>query len=1044
MEISDFLGTYPLREDYDFIDKITNKKEFSELKLETNEPIPKRIDGKKQPFKHQQTVARILSSNTTIDSHLIIHGVGSGKAFVSINFAESIMRGDNEYNEKTLVLLPGKLLVKTFKQELMEYSPEYKRDSFEDGKIISNKSIRDNYEIYTYESFAGGKDLLNKGNEISLNHAIKKYSNRVVILDEVQYFNDTENYTGMTREEIRNKKLKKDKSLLSLTRSQTYNIIHRFLHGLKNTKKLLLTATPWRDKPHEIAYIMNLILPLNDENGNHQMPTGNEFIKRYFDGVNLKKEMLSELYNYFKGYVSYLRVPADKMIHKKYVMKKGLENDLNIYADVMSDYQSKIYNLAENKLDAKGKTVNKLNILTLQASNFVFPEDKDDPDKSLYGTSGVGENLVVKRGGRMKSWEDVVRDEDKDVKNRKMIYKKIVNGKVVRIPEGKRVKTKITEAQLSRKLIKELKGADGKRDTIINNIRKYSEKFANCLDEITKSKECSFVYFNIVTGSGAVLFSRLLELLNYSMASDGYNIETKRDRYAILTDATATTNQSASILRRFNRPDNHNGDFIKIIIGSRVVGKGISIFHCKQAHLMTPFWNLSESDQALGRIFRVNSYETLKKLNPGEKITVRIFLHSSVLDSDEKTVEWRMNEVARDKDKMIKQVEHVTKVIASDCILNIERNKLPNELDDTRQCDYTKCDYKCIRYDNVTNNIEEIDTIEGEEDYTTYLMYYSDLKMREIVKLIVKIFSTTFSADLSQIVELLSEYDLSLILKSLNDLVYNRRPIRNKYGFITYLKEDNNLYFLSNNKTKETFLLSYYSENPYMSSNKSIIDLIEKVKAGNTCILIEQLNNLEIEDYSEITNIINMMHPVVVEYILEKSILKTRDGDEGLYKSIVQHLEKYIVKKEDIIIVSYIREKYHSSYRCLIDGKWGDCDDIVKITEKKESKVEVKNTCGNISGTLIDGKFRIKSTKRGKGKMCNTFQLHQLIKIILDCKIEIKIKKTDDIMSKLKGRISKQFDLHSMSIDELQKLYTLNTLKRAELCRILEKHIISN
>ncbi len=60
---------------------------------------------------------------------------------------------------------------------------------------------------------------------------------------------------------------------------------HRFIHLLTNKKVLLLTGTPMKDGPQEIASLMNLILPLTQ-----QMPTNKNFLKEYFPSTEAPKE----------------------------------------------------------------------------------------------------------------------------------------------------------------------------------------------------------------------------------------------------------------------------------------------------------------------------------------------------------------------------------------------------------------------------------------------------------------------------------------------------------------------------------------------------------------------------------------------------------------------------------------------------------------------------------------------------------------------------------------------------------------------------------
>lgn len=87
IKVEDFLGKYPnifniknmsSLNPYsdDFYQAIYSKKEFNELKLESNEPVPTK---KGSLFKRQKIITRFLSSYTPYNSLLLFHSMGSGK-----------------------------------------------------------------------------------------------------------------------------------------------------------------------------------------------------------------------------------------------------------------------------------------------------------------------------------------------------------------------------------------------------------------------------------------------------------------------------------------------------------------------------------------------------------------------------------------------------------------------------------------------------------------------------------------------------------------------------------------------------------------------------------------------------------------------------------------------------------------------------------------------------------------------------------------------------------------------------------------------------
>ncbi|TPX63955.1 hypothetical protein SpCBS45565_g06238 [Spizellomyces sp. 'palustris'] len=80
----------------------------------------------------------------------------------------------------------------------------------------------------------------------------------------------------------------------------------------------------------------------------------------------------------------------------------------------------------------------------------------------------------------------------------------------------------------------------------------------------------------------------------------------------------------------FNSDLNKNGEYVKIFLGSRVIGESITFFNVRQFHGVTPHWNDSTIDQAIGRVVRNGSHSALEP----EKRQVDIYINAAVLPDD--------------------------------------------------------------------------------------------------------------------------------------------------------------------------------------------------------------------------------------------------------------------------------------------------------------------------------------------------------------------------------------------------------------------------
>ncbi|GAG29697.1 unnamed protein product, partial [marine sediment metagenome] len=220
---------------------------------------------------------------------------------------------------------------------------------------------------------------------------------------------------------------------------------------------------------------------------------------------------------------------------------------------------------------------------SIQASLFVFPNGS-------YGTPGFEKYIVSK--------------------TQKII--KIVGAKAKSV------------FSLTSELRKAITGGNVKssHEERLNNLRKYSKKYANTIETILSSKDdLCYVYCNLVVGSGLVVFSKILELFGFKKAEPGH-VQSERPRYAILSSRTTTPNEMVQLTNDFNNDKNKYGKHIKVILGSRVISEGFSFKNIRQIHILTPFWNYTQTVQAIYRGLRAFSHNAL-----GNDVTVKVYQH---------------------------------------------------------------------------------------------------------------------------------------------------------------------------------------------------------------------------------------------------------------------------------------------------------------------------------------------------------------------------------------------------------------------------------
>jgi superfamily II DNA or RNA helicase len=332
MELEDFLPTYPdyspdpLFSVYDdeLTDVIQQKKEFQELSLE---PAEARPENPGDLLTHQRFLQRFMSGHTPYDGILLWHAVGTGKTGSAIAIAEGVKHFNNSFR-KALLLVRGTTFTKNFKNDLAyvmtkgEYLPVESSTrplTVAERTRRMNKLIGAYYEINTFQIFA---KLIENTPEDQL---AKLYSNRVIIIDEVHNLRDKES-------------------------GDVYNTIHRFLHAVRDCKIVLLTATPIKDRPHEFASIINLVLPLDK-----QLPIGESFMSEYFTDRSIPPEKQRLLIEQVKGRISYLQqARSDVIIREEGEFLPGIPFKLVMLR--MSEIQRRVYRQAfqeDTKSDQK-------------------------------------------------------------------------------------------------------------------------------------------------------------------------------------------------------------------------------------------------------------------------------------------------------------------------------------------------------------------------------------------------------------------------------------------------------------------------------------------------------------------------------------------------------------------------------------------------------------------------------------------------------------------------------------------------------------------
>ena len=168
-----------------------------------------------------------------------------------------------------------------------------------------------------------------------------------------------------------------------------------------------------------------------------------------------------------------------------------------------------------------------------------------------------------------------------------------------------------------------------------NDLRKSSCKYSKVMGDLTiNTRGNTFIFLEEVKGSGLLLLASVLEQHGYELylGQDLDNI-TKKKRYTMCVGSSDICPNNTDRLDGFNSDINKDGEYIEVLLGSRVIGESITLKNVRQFYCITPHWNDSTVDQAIGRVVRNGSHSALEE----NKRNVNIYIHAAIFKDDPKS-----------------------------------------------------------------------------------------------------------------------------------------------------------------------------------------------------------------------------------------------------------------------------------------------------------------------------------------------------------------------------------------------------------------------
>ena len=686
-----------------------------------------------------------------LNNPVLIGEPGVGKTLSAI----SVVEGNKAFLSKpALVLVKGQGVKENFESEILKIRPDYGLD--ENGEPISKKrlhqAIETTYDIHTFRVFS---------KEISFyleqfpERVKEMYSDRVIIIDEVHNLREEDEKESKKRQRDEEARLLvPERQRAKAKEEKLYSVFHKFLHTVENCKIILLSATPIKDKVSEFASIMNLVLPMSKQ---FSVET---FEADYFSGKTLIEGKRNQLMEKTRGYISYLRQLRDddklRIIQAGDRINQGKDGLLGftVVRLAMEKYQSNEYKkayLSDKKKEPSGR-------VQLITEGGVYQASRQ-AILSCYPASKSG----VTYGNERSALE---------VKEKRVIYNDKFYHEIARSILG-----------ITRENEKELK-----IDEKLERLKQYSIKYYYIIQRALEfPKHKMFVYSKYVEGSALFLLSHLLSNVGFTKTDGRKSDSSKHKRHAIITSINSSADIEAT-LYQFNQVENRFGEQIQILLGSPTIGESKSLLSIREIMILTPHWNYSETEQAIGRGIRYASHHQL----PEEERFVTIHrLVALPSQKDVVSIDEYMYHISFEKDLLTKQIEDAAREVAVDCLNNKIRNQLPASFENSRECFYKSCDYKCAITDLKTEFNDTYNLFYTEKEYNMIRDNIQDIFFHQPV------FSFTFQKLYSLFYAPIKAFPIHVIFRCLKELIERRHVFTNPNGWPSYLQVQDGFYFLS-------------------------------------------------------------------------------------------------------------------------------------------------------------------------------------------------------------------------------------------------------
>jgi hypothetical protein len=286
------------------------------------------------------------------------------------------------------------------------------------------------------------------------------------------------------------------------------------------------------------------------------------------------------------------------------------------------------------------------------------------------------------------------------------------------------------------------------------------------------------------------------------LANGSYSGESK-GKYVLLT-SKASESEIADLIQSVKDPRNRDGKRIRVIVSSPIVSEGVNFRCVRQIHVMDPWWNMSRTEQVIGRGLRTCSHTLLVP----EKQNCTVYLHViRTGDGNECYDEFTYRTRVVPNAMRIANVRKVLEQSAMDCPLQNQINTLPDDWKNHPVPQRRSEGNQLVTYklkDMLAPSFLETPDVkqcvvkvsQKDNDHVRPLSTYLDVR-DELLQKVARMLIDKPIWDRTQLLKALKPYEDDVILYNLQHAISSSYRFKDAFGRPALLESKGDLYALA-------------------------------------------------------------------------------------------------------------------------------------------------------------------------------------------------------------------------------------------------------